>query len=81
VPQRAAWAKEKSRRILIEELTASPPAIIVVVHEDRLPWVTGNRQDSFESLRDFPELLEMLQSQYRPAKRIGDLEIRLRNDL
>jgi hypothetical protein len=46
-----------------------------------LPWVTGNRQDSFESLRGFPELREMLQSQYRPAKRIDDLEIRLRNDL
>jgi hypothetical protein len=81
VPQRAAWAKEKSRRILIEELTASPPATIVVVHEDRLPWVTGNRQDSYESLRDFPELREMLQSRYRPVKRIDDLEIRLRNDL
>jgi hypothetical protein len=81
VPQRAAWAKEKSRRILIGELTASPPAVIVVVHEDRLPWVTGNRQDSFESLRDFPELLAMLQRQYRLATRFGDLEIRLRNDL
>jgi len=81
VPQRTAWAKQKSRRILIEELTASPPAIVVVVREDRLPWVTGNRQDSFESLRDFPELLEMLRSRYRLAKRIDDLEIRLRDDL
>jgi hypothetical protein len=81
VPQRAAWAKEKSRRILIGELMASPPAAIVVVHGDRLPWVTGNRQDSFESLRDFPELLAMLQHQYRLATRFGDLEIRLRNDL
>jgi hypothetical protein len=80
VPQRAAWAKRKSRRILIEELTASPPAAIVVVREDRLPWVTGNRQDSYESLRGFPELREMLQGRYRPVKRIGDLEIRLRND-
>jgi hypothetical protein len=81
VPQRAAWAGEKSRRILIEELTASPPAAIVVVHEDRLPWVTGNRKDSYESLRDFPELTQILQSRYGPAKRIDDLEIRLRNDL
>lgn len=81
VPQRAAWAKEKSRRILMEELTTSPPAAIVVAHEDRLPWVTGNRQDSHESLRDFPELLEMLRSQYRPEKRIDDMEIRLRSDL
>jgi hypothetical protein len=46
-----------------------------------LPWVTGNRQDSYETLRDFPELAEMLRSRYRPAKRIDDLEIRLRNDL
>jgi hypothetical protein len=81
VPQRAVWAREKSRRILIEELMASPPAAIVVVHEDRLPWVTGNQQDSYESLRDFPELTEMLRSRYRLAKRIDDLEIRLRNDL
>jgi len=81
VPQRAAWAQASSRRILMAELTAAPPAAIVVVRGDRLPWVTGNRLDSFESLRDFPELSAILQSRYRLAKRIGDLEIRLRNDL
>jgi hypothetical protein len=81
VPQRSAWAREASRRILIEELGGAPPAAIVVVRGDRLPWVTGNRRDSFESLRDFPELVALLQSRYRSAKRIGDLEIRLRDDL
>jgi hypothetical protein len=80
VPQRTAWAKETSRRILIEELTASPPAAIVVVRGDRLPWVTGNRLDSRETLRDFPELGALLQRRYRPAKRIDDLTIWLRAD-
>jgi hypothetical protein len=80
VPQRAAWAKAASRRILIAELSAAPPAAIVVVRGDRLPWVTGDERDSFETLRDFPELSELLERRYRREKRIGDLTIHVRDD-
>jgi hypothetical protein len=81
VPQRTAWAREGSRRILINELRSALPAAVVVVRGDRLPWVTGNRRDSFESLQGFPELIALLQNHYREAKRVGDFEIWLRDDL
>jgi hypothetical protein len=80
VPQRAAWARASSRRILMAELSAAPPAAIVVVRGDRLPWVTGDRRDSFEVLRDFPELSELLERRYRRAKQFGDLTIHVRDD-
>jgi hypothetical protein len=81
VPQRSRWGKQQSRRLLIQELEASQPAAIIVVHRDSLPWVTGDPLDSAQTLEDFPELRELLETRYRPAERIRDLEIRLRKDL
>jgi hypothetical protein len=71
---------QASRSILIRELQDDPPAAIVVVHRDRLPRVTGNRSDSFEALRDFTALRNLLAEEYRSLRRVGDLEIHLRND-
>ncbi len=80
VPQRTEWAQAESRQTLIRELTAAPPAAIVVVHHDSLPLVTGNRLDSATALRTFPELQRLLREEYRLAQRIGDLQILLRRD-
>ena len=80
VPQRTAWAKAESRQTLIQELATAPPAAIVVVHRDSLPWVTGSPLDSAAALRTFPELRLLLQNDYREARRIGDLQILLRHD-
>jgi hypothetical protein len=75
VPQRAAWSAAASRSELIDELEASPPAVIVVASDDRFPHVTGNDQDSREALRGFPELESLLSERYTPAARPGDMEI------
>jgi hypothetical protein len=80
VPQRSEWAQAESRRILIEELTAAPPAAIVVVHRDALPWVTGNSLDSATALTTFPDLQRLLREEYQQAWRTGDLQVLLRHD-
>jgi hypothetical protein len=78
VPQRTEWAQAESRQTLIQELTAAPPAAVVVVHRDSLPWVTGSPLDSAAALTTFPELQQLLRKEYRQAQRIGDLQILLR---
>lgn len=80
VPQRADWSAEASRRELMQELEAHPPAAIVVVTEDRFPHVTGNNQDGREALRGFRELSELIDRRYTPALRAGDLQIHRRTE-
>ena len=60
VPLRAAWSRLETRPILMQELAASPPRLIVVQSGDVLPRVTGNLQDIRQSLATFPDLLALL---------------------
>jgi hypothetical protein len=78
VPQRADWSAEASRRELMQELAANPPAAIVVVTGDRFPHVTGNDRDGGETLRGFRELSELIDRRYTPALRAGDLQVHRR---
>jgi len=80
VPQRSEWAQAESRRILIEDLAASPPSAIVVIHRDSLPWVTGNSLDSAAALTTFPDLQRLLREEYQQAWRTGDLQVLSRRD-
>jgi hypothetical protein len=80
-PLRVAWDRERRRRELLEDLRKTPPAAIVVVHGDPLPWVTGNSLDSAAALREFPELLSLIESHYSRATSIGDFEIYVPRDL
>lgn len=75
VPQRAAWSAEASRRELMEDLRARPPAALVVVHKDRVPHVTGNQQDSQHALLTFPELRELIDREYRFERTIDDMDV------
>ncbi len=64
VPQRARWGREETRRELLDDLQRNPPEIVVVQHQDRFWWVTGDDYDSAEAMRAFPELRERLSQDY-----------------
>jgi 4-amino-4-deoxy-L-arabinose transferase-like glycosyltransferase len=67
VAQRAAWSKAVARERLIGDLTARPPAAIVVEHSDVFFWVTGDEQDSAAALSGFVELQSLVDRRYRLA--------------
>lgn len=77
VPQRVAWAKAEARKALMREISAHPPAAIVVEHHDVFPHVTGDAIDSADSLADFGEFNEMLHTKYQMATTINTLDIYL----
>ena len=75
VPQRVAWAKERERAVLMDDLEKNRPAAIVVEHNDVFPMVTGDAIDSADTLNDFAALREMIESRYEYAGKIEDFEI------
>lgn len=75
VPQRAVWSREPMQAALMLELRRTPPKAIVVEHHDVFRMVTGSDADSARSLYDFPEFLDMLQSEYAFQTTIGDFDI------
>jgi hypothetical protein len=77
VAQRVAWAKAPAREVLMRDLAARPPAAIVVERHDVFPMVTGDAIDSADTLHDFPALRTLLQSRYKLAASIEDLDIYL----
>ncbi len=77
VPQRVSWSAA-SRRELMDELRAGPPAAIVVVAHDALPMVTGDMTDSRNALADFVELDRFIAEGYGKLKQIEDLALYVR---
>lgn len=78
VPQRVRWQREVARRDLLADLRRDPPRVIVVQHGDVFQYVTGDLQDSAESLRDFPELATMLGEDFRFVESVEDLDLYVR---
>ncbi|NIO02275.1 MAG: sulfatase-like hydrolase/transferase [Candidatus Latescibacteria bacterium] len=81
VPQRSAWGQEDAGNTLMKELTDSPPSVIITVKRDRFYHVVGNKKDSAEALRAFPQLSHFIHSGYVRIARIEDLTIYKRADL
>ncbi len=77
VPQRVAWARDRERQILMDDLAAGSPAAIVVERRDVFPMVTGDAIDSADTLRGFPALTELLASRFALAATIEDFEVYL----
>jgi len=71
VPLRSSWSRAEARVRLMAELDASHPAVVLIEHEDVMPWVTGSTDDSAMTLMQFPQLREWLASGYCPVVRIG----------
>jgi hypothetical protein len=70
-----SWGAE-----LVADLEQAPPAVIVVVAHDALPWVTGVPVDSRSSVSTVPGLAELLHRAYRPVGREEHFEFYRRLD-
>jgi hypothetical protein len=75
VPQRSAWSMAETQARMMRDLCRTPPAAIVVEHDDRMPWVTGSDADSAEALGQFPALSETLAHGYRLAQTISSFDV------
>ena len=73
--QRSEWQKGYARRELMHDLSARPPALIIVQHNDVFPSVTGHALDSHDELPGFPELAGFIAGGYQLVKRIEDFDI------
>jgi hypothetical protein len=80
VPQRVSWSAAATRRELMDELRASPPAAIVVARNDALPMVTGDMSDSAQALDGFVELHDFIGQGYGKLMQIEDFELHLKRD-
>jgi hypothetical protein len=63
-PQRTAWNQEATRAELMTDLHTREPAVIAVQHGDDMEMVTGSTLDSSAVLQTFPELKQLLATQY-----------------
>ncbi len=59
----------------LADLRRDPPAAIVVVRNDAIPWVTGVPFDSETALGYFPDLARLIRAEYRPAAEVEDFVI------
>jgi hypothetical protein len=75
VPLVTPWSPREWRAELARDLVHRRPAIIVVAHGDRLPWMTGRLDDSAAQLAEYPELETLLDTSYVRDRRIEDFDI------
>jgi hypothetical protein len=75
VPQRVSWARDEARDTLMRDITADPPAVVVVERHDVFPMVTGELLDSADSLPGFGALRDYLDTRYELVTTIEDFDI------
>jgi hypothetical protein len=75
VPLVSPWAPAAWRLELMRDLAARPPALIMVLRNDAIPWASGRADDSTEQLARFPELAGFLARHYRFERRIEDFAL------
>ncbi len=75
VPLVTEWSPTEWRVEFLRDLADRRPAIIVVTHGDRLPWMTGRLDDSAAQLTEYPELKALLETSYVRDRRIEDFDI------
>lgn len=75
VPLVTEWSPTEWRTELLRDLVDRRPAIIVVTHGDRLPWMTGRLDDSAAQLAEYSELKALLETSYVRDRRIEDFDI------
>jgi hypothetical protein len=61
--------------LLMQDLAADPPSLIVVQRGDQFKFVTGDNSDSADALGGFPALAELIDTQYAFAERVDDFRI------
>lgn len=60
---------------LLDDLTTQPPAYILLVKNDRLPWVTGSSDDSLSEVKRIEAFSLLLSENYGQEGQIEDFEI------
>jgi len=75
IPQRTKWSSHFARNTLMKDLDRNRPAVIVVEHEDRVPFVMGNNMDSAEVLTKFEALKKLISTSYRHEISTGNLDL------
>lgn len=75
VPLVTEWSPPEWRQELVRDLVQKRPRYVFVVHNDRLPWMTGQPGDSAAQLTAYLELQDVLHKRYRPTQRIEDFEV------
>jgi len=75
VPQRAPWSRDAAREELMTLLSANPPDVILVEHEDVIPLVTGIGADSAYELRGFDALRSLLASRYQRVAYVKKFDV------
>ncbi len=75
VPLVTTWSPADWRRELMRDMRQNRPAYIVVAHNDRLPWMTGRRDDSAEQLAGFDALSDFIQAEYVCQRRVEDFDL------
>jgi hypothetical protein len=78
VPQRTRWQRERARSDMMRDLAARPPAVVVVQRNDVFPMVTGDTLDSRRALATFPELEQLIDSNYELATSVEDFDLFVR---
>jgi hypothetical protein len=75
VPLVTDWSPPEWREELIRDLADKPPRYILILHNDRLPWMTGRRDDSAAQLLSFPALRGVLDERYEKESTIEDFTV------
>jgi hypothetical protein len=70
VPQRSSWQSATAWQKLWSDLRENPPKLVVTQRLDVMPFVTGTRLDSTDSLPLFPEFERYLTQNYQITKTI-----------
>lgn len=70
--------RERNRKIFIEELVESPPALILVATRDINALETTS---SDNQLKDFPEFIEFMESRYKETAKVGDFIVFRKREL
>jgi hypothetical protein len=75
VPLTVRFAPEAWRAEFLRDLQARPPALFLVLRNDRIPWATGRKDDSTAQLAEWPELSGWLAAHYRRETEIEDFTV------
>jgi hypothetical protein len=74
-PLYGQFAWPEFREMVVTELTADPPEVILVANGDAQPWLTGTDIDSAEALRNFPALNQIVTEQYQLTTNIAQFSV------
>lgn len=80
-PMFTSFYRQSYRDELMTGLTANPPAVFVVQHEDRTPHVSAHNHDSAEILATFDDLRKFVENRYRPDASVGRFDVYFRKDI